>query len=232
MTFPERRLADTPVVTVAQMREVDRLMEEEAGISLMQMMENAGRSLADLVRARHGDSAVTVLAGSGGNGGGGLVAARHLANRGTEVTVTMSTDQPREVTARQLASVRRMGIEVGTEPRPGGVIVDALVGYSLAGDPRGRVAELIEWAGNSRAAVVALDVPSGIDADTGRALSRAVRADATLTIALPKAGLGASERVGDLYLTDISVPAWVYREVGVTPPSDLFAAGQVVRLVP
>ena len=73
---------DLPAVTAAQMREVDRAMVEDFHIELVQMMENAGRNLADLAVRHFGPRSTVVLAGSGGNGGGGLVAARHLANRG------------------------------------------------------------------------------------------------------------------------------------------------------
>jgi NAD(P)H-hydrate epimerase len=213
------------------MREVDRLMVEEAGISLPQMMENAGRSLAALVVALRPGSPVTVLSGSGGNGGGGLVAARHLANRGTPVTVTLSASELSPVAGVQLDILQQMGIGVAAEPQAADVTIDALVGYGLDGDPRVRAAELIEWANDSASSIVALDVPSGVDADTGAARSPAIRAQATLTIALPKAGLAASDRVGDLYLADISVPQTVYSAVGIAVPSDLFTAGQVVRLV-
>ncbi len=79
-----------PALTAEQMREVDRVAVEELGIELVQMMENAGRSLADLAIRIFGPESVTVLAGSGGNGGGGLVAARHLANRGVTPRVVLS----------------------------------------------------------------------------------------------------------------------------------------------
>jgi NAD(P)H-hydrate epimerase len=231
VTFPTRPLAETPTVTVGQMREVDRLMIEEAGISLLQMMENAGRSLAALVMSRHGDRTVTVLAGSGGNGGGGLVAARHLANRGRRVSVTVASTGLSPVAQLQFDIVSAMGIAITDEPEAGDLVIDALVGYSLRGDPRGRVAKLIEWANGQASPVVALDVPSGVAADTGEPRDPAVRAATTLTIALPKAGLAYSRAVGDLFLTDISVPATVYRAIGVDVPADLFASGQVVGLV-
>ena len=78
-----------PTLTAAGMREVDRIMIDELGIELLQMMENAGRTLAELARSRFGPQSVVVLAGPGGNGGGGLVAARHLANHGVDVRVVL-----------------------------------------------------------------------------------------------------------------------------------------------
>ncbi len=91
LPFPTIPRSSLPVLSTDQMREVDRLMIEEYGIILMQMMENAGRNLADLAQAMLEDDVldrvVVVLAGRGNNGGGGLTAARHLANRGAEVQV-------------------------------------------------------------------------------------------------------------------------------------------------
>ncbi len=230
MSFPQRRLADTPAVTTDQMREVDRLMIEDAGISLLQMMENAGRSLAAVVLARHPGASVTVLAGTGGNGGGGLVAARHLVNRGSQVSVAMSSDELSTVAGLQFEIVKAMGVPTSAEPEFSDIIIDALVGYSLRGAPRGRTAELIDWANGAGANVVALDVPSGLDSTTGETPGSAISAAATMTIALPKTGLADSELVGDLYLTDISVPQSVYEALGVPVPADLFAQGQVLAL--
>jgi NAD(P)H-hydrate epimerase len=230
VTFPPRSLADLPAVTAEEMREVDRAMIGDAGISLLQMMENAGRSLATVVLARHRSASATVLVGRGGNGGGGLVAARHLANRGSQVTVVMSSDELSAVAGHQFDIVQAMGIPIDAEPPPSDIIVDALVGYSLRGAPRGRTAELIDWANESPAEVTSLDIPSGVDSTTGVTTGSAISAAATMTLALPKTGLVASDLVGDLYLADISVPQSVYRAMGIAVPVDLFAEGQVLRL--
>ncbi len=109
------RAEDVPAVSVEQMREVDRVMVEELGIELQQMMENAGRALARRARLMSGGDAtgqrVTVLAGSGGNGGGGMVAARRLSIWGAEVTVILGQPhgQLAGVPAHQLSILRRMG---------------------------------------------------------------------------------------------------------------------------
>src|SRR6516162_5008728 len=147
-----------PALTTEQMRAVDRAMVEDLHIELVQMMENAGRSLAELVITRFSPASVTVLAGPGGNGGGGLVAARHLSNRGVEVAVSLShpVEETTPVPAHQFDIVTRMGIRDG-EPEPATLIIDALIGYSLQGDPWGRSAELIEWANNQATSILALD---------------------------------------------------------------------------
>ncbi len=242
--FPAVPLFSLPVLSVAQMREVDRQMEEEYGILLVQMMENAGRSLADLAQAWLGGSIagipVLVLAGKGNNGGGGLVAARHLANRGAEVQVVTASpiDAFGDVPAHQLQSLLSMGVSVtpagdGWELPSADLVLDALIGYSLDGAPRGEVADLIRLANSHPAAILALDVPSGLDADTGQAFAPCIRAAATLTLALPKTGLLAGSRdiVGDLFLADISVPSGLYAGLGIEAPP-LFADGPLLHLTP
>ena len=240
--LPERPATAVPAVTRDQMREVDRLMIEEYGIQLLQMMENAGLQLADLVRRYLGPPLagrrVAVLAGRGGNGGGGLVAARRLNAWGADVAVVLAAPATElgDVPAVQLAILRRMGVAVaefaGALP-PHDLLIDAVIGYSLTGAPRGVARDAIVAASESPAAVVSLDVPSGVDVDSGAAQGEAVRAKATLTLALPKTGLvreDALPYVGDLYLADISVSPGLYERLGLTVDSALFADGPLVRL--
>ena len=221
---------EAPAITTDQMREVDRAMVEDLHIELVQMMENAGRSLAQLAIARFAPVSVTVLAGPGGNGGGGLVAARHLLNRGRTVSVVLSDpDALTPVPAHQADILGRMGAVMAPVPAPADLVVDALIGYSLRGDPTGQAATLIEWANQQPAPILALDTPSGLDVTTGVAGSPHIQATATLTLALPKAGLINTHAVGELYLADISVPPIVYRRMGLTPPQ-LFRDDVVIRL--
>lgn len=234
-------LGGWPEIDATGMAEVDLLMVETYGITLPQMMENAGRALALLARDRFLDGrvsgrAVTVLAGSGGNGGGALTAARRLAGWGARVTLVLSgpVAELAPVTGQQLEILKRMGL--GPSDVPHGhpdLILDGLIGYSLRGPPRGRAAELIRWANASPARVLALDVPSGFDARAGALSADAVHAAATLTLALPKRGLASlsvKHAVGDLYLADISVPPGLYERLTsprVVPP---FAAADILRL--
>ncbi len=231
-----------PWLSVAQMREVDRLMVDELGISLVRMMENAGRNLAVLARRLLGGGAggrrVVVMAGPGGNGGGGLVAARHLAVAGARVAVRLATAVERlaPASAEQLAILRRMEVDVAVGPPADALeadlVLDALLGYSQAGDPRGDAAALIEWSATRP--VLSLDTPSGLELTSGDLRRPTVRAEATLTLALPKSGLrapGAADAVGALYLADISVPALVYERLGLRYASP-FGAGTIVELEP
>ena len=232
--WPTAAADDVAWLTTEQMVEVDRIMIDELHIELIQMMGNAGRNLAHLVVGLYRPRAVTVYAGSGGNGGGGLVAGRHLANLGVATTVIPSrpASEMTPVPAHQLDIVDRMGIDVdpATAPTSSSVAIDALLGYSLAGAPRGRTAALIEAVGRHDK-VVALDVPSGLDAATGQTPGVVVSADATLTLALPKRGLRGHESTGRLFVADISVPPGVYRQMGVAGPIPPFAKESIVEIV-
>lgn len=237
--------AAIPLLSVEQMIEVDRAMIEDHGILLLQMIEHAGRHLANLARRRFlgGDvrhQTVVVLAGPGGNGGGALVCARLLANWGARVSIAVATGDEAfaEVPRHQLAIARRLGMTV---ERVGGlgaavpsVIIDGVIGYSLRGAPRGEAAALIRWANAAPAAVLALDVPSGLDATTGMGSEVTIEAAATLTLALPKRGLraaGARRFVGDLYLADIGVPPQIYARPSLALEVPLlFAEADLVRL--
>ena len=224
-------------LTETDMIEVDRIMIDELHIELVQMMENAGRNLARLVVDRYDPATVVVLAGSGGNGGGGLVAARHLANHGVSVQVTTSRPGPEiaGIPGHQFDILARMadakaGITITNEPTSSDVVIDALVGYSLKGAPRGRVGELISMIPELGAPVVSLDTPSGVNVTNGSIPGMAVSADATLTLALPKIGLRASSQVGELYVGDISVPPSVYDQMDVGGVPN-FAHGPIHRII-
>jgi NAD(P)H-hydrate epimerase len=237
---------EVPYLTTAQMIEVDRAMIEDYRIELIQMMENAGRNLAHLARERFlgGDprgKKVAVLAGTGGNGGGALVCARRLHNYGAlvEVFVTRPDADFTPIPAHQLDILRRMKVAVApaeavTQTGPPDLIIDGIIGYSLKGDPRIVAGDLIRWANRQDVPILALDTPSGVDTTTGVVFEPAIKATATMTLALPKAGLrapGVEERVGELYLADISVPPQLYAAPALAlQVGPIFAAGDIVWL--
>jgi len=228
-------LRNLPIITSSQMRKADRLMTDELGISLVQMMENAGRSLAQLTLELYEPKSVTVLSGRGGNGGGGLVAARHLVNRGVdvEVVVPMPRDGMNSTTKLQFDALAKMGIDILPWPRGhrrSEVIVDALIGYSLSGNPKGSIADLIVWANKSNSPIISLDVPSGFDAEAGIALALCIQAEATLTIAAPKKGLFGLPQTGRLFLADISVPTSIFAKWGYGD-TDYFDGNWIVEVV-
>lgn len=233
---------DLPAVTVAEMRDVDHWMVEEMGIAQLQMLENTGRNLARLLIERFGRVPVVILAGRGNNGAGGLASARHLVNRGVSVTVILA--QPLAGMspngAHQLETDRAMGIRILVAPDPRtadvlgehGVVVDALTGYRLAGRPQGETAKLIATAVEVGRPIAALDVPSGTNPDTGEGYDIHFTAALTMTLGVQKKqALTAQGRnhVGELYLSDLSMPIGLYRRLGYQGPP-LFANEPVIRL--
>lgn len=232
--------ASVPALTTAQMAEVDRLMVEAYGIALIQMMENAGRNLAEFARrmlnGRLAGRKIVVLCGAGNNGGGGMVAARHLHNRGAEVRVKFVGDSARlgNTPAHQWRILQAMGLAANGDPdlAQADLIVDALIGYGLSGDPRGPAAEWIVRANAANRPSLALDTPSGLDTTTGVPGQPCIHAKATLTLALPKTGLLTAEArplVGDLYLADIGVPPELYQRIGIEV-GPLFADDTILRV--
>ncbi|MBI4277439.1 MAG: NAD(P)H-hydrate epimerase [Armatimonadetes bacterium] len=220
------------------MRAVDRIAVEEFGLGILQMMENAGRVLAEHVMAVLGPASgeVTVLAGPGGNGGGGLCCARHLHNRGLPVSVVLDRQASAlgDAARAQLRILRAAGLgpiepsgtrEVVLRSR---VVVDALIGYSLRGAPRGATADLIDLCRREGSLVVSLDVPSGLDASTGQVPGPVVHAARTVTLALPKIGLAGIP--GEIYLADIGIPPQVFHRLGIFFPPP-FRSSAWVRLV-
>lgn len=229
-----------PVLTTAQMAEVDRLMIEEYQILLIQMMENAGSSLAELAQRLLGGQvegrSIAVLCGVGNNGGGGLVAARHLHNWGAEVGVKLACDPERlkEIPAHQWQILAGMALASNSEPdlESADLIIDALIGYGLTGDPRQPVAGWIDRINSAGRPILALDAPSGLDTTSGVPGEPCIRAAATLTLALPKTGLmtpQAKPYVGDLYLADISVSPELYQRLGIEVPN-FFAIDRILQV--
>ncbi|NDJ60048.1 MAG: NAD(P)H-hydrate epimerase [Chloroflexi bacterium] len=246
MTTIRMYSGEVPYLTTEQMIEVDRAMIEDYKIELIQMMENAGRNLAHLARQRFfgddpGGKRVVVLAGTGGNGGGALVCARRLHNYGAQVSVYL-TKQDADFTpipAHQLTILRNMQIPVAQadaveQAATPDLVVDGVIGYSLKGAPRDSAAALIRWANRQSAPILSLDAPSGVDTTTGTVFDPAMMATATMTLALPKAGLrmpGVDTHVGELYLADISVPPQLYAEPALNlSVGPLFAENDIIRL--
>jgi len=229
---------EVSAVTASEMREVDSIAMEETGPNLFQMRENAGRNLAlwaiELLGREWERATIVVLAGSGGNGGGGICAARHLANRGINVKLCLAEpSRLADVAAFQRKIFHATsGEETDAANLPGSVdlIRDALIGYGLQPAPRGPIASLIRWANRTGAPILSLDVPSGLDATTGDTPGECIRARWTMTLALPKTGL-LPERTGELFLADIGIPEGTYRKLGlnyIAPFSNRFW----VRLAP
>jgi hydroxyethylthiazole kinase-like uncharacterized protein yjeF len=221
---------------------VDRQAVTELGIPSIVLMENAARNcsavVVDLLRERgkpgaEGPPRALILCGGGNNGGDGYAMARHLSIAGIEVTVLAATD-PAELKADAAVNceiVKRLGLPllIATDAQAvrrhegsfsdADVIVDALLGTGFSGQVRGPVDEMIERcnaAGRAGAAVVSVDVPSGLDCQTGEAAQSAVRATVTVTFVARKTGFAspaAQQYLGRVVVADIGVPPALVRRI-------------------
>ncbi len=213
------------VLSRAQVRALDRLAVERYGIPSLVLMENAGRGATDFLLRSFPPSPPSpylVVAGRGNNGGDGFVVARHLALRGMPVEVAILGEHAEfrggGDAGVNFSILERMGVAVHPIRRAADltplleachVVVDAILGTGLTGEVRGLVREAIEAVNASGRPVLALDVPSGLDADGGHPLGAAVRAAATVTFAALKRGLVAADAAaytGPVTVTDIGAP--------------------------
>ena len=219
-------------LTRNQVRRVDQLAIERYGIAGIVLMENAGRNAANVIQGETGAARTALICcGTGNNGGDGCVIARHLHNAGWSVSLLLAGDRARCTadTATNFRIIRAMGIElveiseVQKQPAvlnaagPNTVVVDALLGTGFLGEVRSPMAELIR-AMNSmpKQSLVAVDIPSGLDCDTGAASNATIRADLTVTFVASKPGLESSTArpfVGRVEVVDIGVPKALIEEV-------------------
>lgn len=241
-------------VTAARMRELDRRTIEECGVPGAVLMERAGRAVADEVvelvtaRGRPPGGRVAVVAGKGNNGGDAFVAARLLGEWGWPAVVFLA-GRFDEVQGDALAHLLRMmasGAPVceragesdwagAPDDGPWMAVVDGVLGTGVRGAAEGVPAAAIAWINRAgfRAPVVAIDIPSGLNADTGVAAGVVVRADRTVTMGLPKAGClepAALEWVGSLSVADIGIPAALIEALPCE--RELVAGDEVARLLP
>ncbi|MCX5795783.1 MAG: NAD(P)H-hydrate epimerase [Elusimicrobia bacterium] len=211
-----------PVVTAERMREIDRIATEQRGLKVIDLMENAGRAVARETAAFLASRGirVAVCCGRGANGGDGLVAARILHGKGAEVQAFICSPRGRYPEPVQTNLDRALAAKVPVFPaedeaalQPGladaDIILDGLLGTGSSGEPEGAVRQVIEAIAGSKKPVVAIDLPSGLDPDTGRPSAACVTAALTLTLGLPKRGLVAAHArpfVGELKVLDIGFP--------------------------
>jgi len=215
------------------MRQADQAAMD-LGIPALVLMENAGRAVADEIRARYRRESVeriVVIAGKGNNGGDGFVIARHLWNAGYDVSVYLlgRTSQVADIARVNLDVLINMGVPITVvldendlevlkrelASRRAYVCVDALLGTGLSKQVKGLYSHVIECLNDSPLPVVAVDVPSGLDADSGFPLGRAVRATLTVTFGYPKVGCvlaSGMPYVGELVVADISIPKAVEQD--------------------
>ncbi len=215
----------------ATIRAIDRVAIEELELPGIVLMENAGRGIADLIGQRGNGQRVLLACGPGNNGGDGFVAARHLDNRGFVVHVLL-TCEPARLRGDALANFRWLSetnVELRSCPANGSVpneftaddwIVDALLGTGVHGPPRPPLGALIQDLNRLPGRRLAVDLPSGLDADLGTPSADTFRAERTGTFVAAKPGLitpQARPFVGELQIIDIGVPQQILRRLGWIP---------------
>jgi hydroxyethylthiazole kinase-like uncharacterized protein yjeF len=222
------------ILTAAEMREVDRLTTERCGIPSLTLMENAGRSVAEFIQEKLPDfkrRQILVFCGKGNNGGDGFVAARHLRKMGAKVVVYLFAE-PRDVKGDAATNLKRWkqasgkiaivrdssdlnSPELALSDAP--IIVDALLGTGARGPVEGPLREIIDRVNFRADCVVSVDIPSGLNADTGGIDGAAIVADYTVTFTTSKRGFffaDGSRHTGSLIVRNIGSPPDLVEEVG------------------
>jgi len=197
-----------PTLSSSQVKRLDELCAERFGIPTDWLMEAAGWQVA-----RNVEEAAVIVCGVGNNAGDGLAAARHLHRWGLLTRVCcVDRSRLRGAAARELDVLERLGVAPSSKLDLDGarVVVDAIFGTGLTRAPDGRFAEWIRAINDSGKRVLSVDVPSGLDAESGVAYSPVVRADVTITLGLPKRGLS-----GDVRVVDIGIPDEAYAAIGI-----------------
>jgi hydroxyethylthiazole kinase-like uncharacterized protein yjeF len=212
-------------VSTVEMRRLDRRAIERFGIPVLLLMDNAGRCVAEAARQRIRRSRnrkIVVLCGGGNNGGDGVAAARYLRGWGysTNVLWLKNPMEWKGDLALHYDMAKRAGVRFESFMKmkhaasqrllgEAAVLIDALLGTGTKGDIRETTRAAIAAINAAHRPVVAVDIPSGLDADSGDALGTAVRASVTVTMAAPKTGLlrrHARQFVGKLVVADIGIP--------------------------
>ncbi len=245
---------NVPSVTSDQMKAIDSC-SAEFGVPVEELMENAGKRVSELAEKMLGSvegKKIAVLVGSGNKGGDGLVAARLLEQKKAKVKIILSSavEEMKELPRKQLEKLKKTGkhARVHEVENPSqfenaegllnkcDLIIDALLGFGLSSDPRGLKAELITHANNAKTKnnipILSIDVPSGLDSDTGKAFAPCIRATTTITLGLPKAGLlldSARGFVGKLFLGDIGIPNSALEKNGIKL-GDIFRKEKIIPL--
>lgn len=209
------------------MARIDEKVPEKYGITISRMMENAGYQIAEFIRSEIDPEGITVYAGKGNNGGDALAAARRLHLWGYKVEVVLATRELDGIRKEELEILEELGVETSTGSAENNysVALEGLIGYNLKGDPRPPFDSMIEEI-NQHEKVVSIDIPTGVDADTGEKANPVVEADYTVTLAMPKNGM-TRENSGEIWVADISIPPKAYEEFGFNV--DIFGRESLVK---
>ncbi len=202
-------------------KQLDKLASEKYGIPVSVLMENAGKSIFDEIKKSFSNNKFAVFWGKGNNGGDGFVVARLLKVDGYSVKVYLACEESELGGISKIAfdKLKAEGIEilkVTDAVDSDAIIVDALLGISVSGAPRGNIKVAIDKITSMNNTVISVDIPSGLSADDGKAEGSVVRADYTYTLALDKVGLNVypgNSLCGHKKVLDIGIPAEAIKEL-------------------
>jgi hydroxyethylthiazole kinase-like uncharacterized protein yjeF len=237
VTWPTVPWNQVPTVSSAALRQADEEASSRFGVEPIQLMEVAGWQIArfidrfaDGVRGKR----VTVVAGSGNNGGDALVAARFLKQRGAIVRASIvPARDPNSLSARHAKTLERLGVPMVEAPQGvdalADLLLDGLFGIGIRLPLRDPAPGIIAAMNASHAPIVAIDVPSGLDADSGAGLEGSVRAAATITLVAPKTALRGNANAGRVFVADIGMPSGVFSTEGEAV-TRLYQIGDMVEL--
>jgi len=224
-TFKDKNFM-TYLITSEQMRELDNLTINKYGFPSIVLMENAGKSIAEIIETSYPDelkNGIFIIAGPGNNGGDGFVIARHLLQKGYRVSVCITIDESKYKgdALINLNIIKKLGINVFFADKPEKmlelneniknyqIIVDSIFGTGLKREIEGHFLSIIDLINNARKHVISVDIPSGICGTTGKIFGTSVCADLTVTIGAEKTGLRTGEALsytGKIICVDIGIP--------------------------
>lgn len=224
--------------TAKEMERLD-ILAVNNGLEIRQMMELAGFHMVEIFRQLKigKNKKITVVCGTGNKGGDGLSATRHLYNYGYKnISVILVSSKIKDNPKHHLNLLKKIKIPVYLYTKKADalikksdILIDALIGYHLDGDVRGKFKDIIDVMNKSKKRIISYDLPSGVDATTGKCLGVCIRAYATLTLALPKKIFKTKvgkEKSGKIFLADIGIPSFLYDKIKKNSRPD-FGAGVI-----
>ncbi len=216
------------ITSVSEIRKLDRTAVKKYGIDEILLMENAGNAVFYAIEKEIGikDNKFLILAGSGNNGGDGMVVARKLYSNGAQVRFFLLSEEQKSkgITKKNFKILKNIGISIKKKPdqsdikkalKETDVVIDAMLGTGLSGEVKGIYKKTIELVNKSGKRIVSVDIPSGINGDTGEIMGVAVKSDITVTFGLPKIGnldYPGYEHWKKLFLSHISFPPPLYND--------------------
>jgi hydroxyethylthiazole kinase-like uncharacterized protein yjeF len=237
VNWPTARWSEVTTVSSTELQQADSDVEQRFGIEPLQLMEIAGWQVARFAEEFFRplvDKPVLVVAGSGNNGGDALCAARFLQQLGARVRVSAVPGRAGSLASRHATTLRSIGVEL--REAPDGidgwceVVIDGLLGTGIRPPLRQGAATLIAAVNSLKKPVIAIDVPSGLDADDGGGADDAIRALATVTLVAPKAGLTETAAAGRVFVADIGMPVSVF-STAAESLRNLYRRGALVEIV-